>query len=165
MSTATMTGDGLAGAAGSGKASPLWSRLAVGTVRQILQRVDRAIHIGERELRYQLASKHDHPLAHSGELLFVLTELEELGLVEAELCFKLTDRGRQRLKPPDDGQRFAVMEDDSVLCGDCVAEVQRGLDSERAEVIVHAWIDPSPGTACRWCGLTANLDHGEGVGT
>ena len=163
MSTQTPSATGAA--TGPGRESSACSATPAGTVRQILRRVDRAINIGERELRYQLASKHDHPLANSTELLLVLAELEELGLVEAELCFKLTDQGRQRLKPPDDGQRFAVMEDDSVLCADCVEEVQRGLDSERAEVIVHAWIDPLPGTACRWCGLTANLDHGEGVGT
>jgi hypothetical protein len=148
----------------AGAMAPL---VAVGTLRQILQRVDRAIHIGERELRYQLEHKHDHPLAQSGELLSVLAELEELGLVEAELCFKLTDRGRQRLKPPDDGDwRFAVMEDDSVLCADCVVEVQRELPAERAEVIVHAWIEPEPGVSCRWCATTVHLDdHTEGVGS
>ena len=65
--------------------------------RQILVRVDRAIHIGERELRYQLERKDRHPLAHKAELLDVLAELEARGLVESELGFRLTVRGREVL--------------------------------------------------------------------
>ena len=65
--------------------------------RQILLRVDRAVKVGERELRYQLDRKDDHPLAHEDELLDVLADLEGLGLVEAELCFRLTADGRARL--------------------------------------------------------------------
>jgi hypothetical protein len=38
-------------------------------------RVDRAVRIGEAELRYQLDRKDDHPLARSEELLDVLAEL------------------------------------------------------------------------------------------
>jgi excisionase family DNA binding protein len=87
----------LAGKTGSGKASMLWSRLAAGTERQILVRVDRAIRIGERELRYQLDRKDNHPLANERALLDVLAELEDLGLVERELSFRLTARGRDRL--------------------------------------------------------------------
>jgi hypothetical protein len=165
MSTTTDAAGLVAGATGSGKASVLWSQPA-GTVRQILKGVDRAISIGERELRYQLDRKHDHPLADSTELLFVLAELEELGLVEAELCFRLTDRGRRLTTEPQSlagvELRFAAMEDDTVLCGDCVDEVQRGMGAERPEAIVHAWIEPAPGVCCRWCGGTVTLDeHGE----
>ena len=69
--------------------------------RQILHRVDRAVRIGERELRYQLERKDDHPLADSDELLDVLADLEALGLVEAELCFRLTAAGRERLAHDD----------------------------------------------------------------
>lgn len=65
--------------------------------RQILVRVDRAVRLGERELRYQLARKDNHPLANEPALLDVLAELEDLGLVESELCFRLTARGRDRL--------------------------------------------------------------------
>jgi hypothetical protein len=68
-----------------------------GSLRQILRRVDRAVKIGERELRYQLDRKDDHPLAHADELLDVLADLEDQGLVEAELCFRLTAEGRARL--------------------------------------------------------------------
>jgi hypothetical protein len=148
----------------AGAMAPL---VSVGTMRQILQRVDRAVHIGERELRYQLASKQDHPLAQSGELLFVLAELEELGLIEAELCFRLTDHGRQHLTQPDEreqGERFAVMQDDTVLCAECVGEISE--QSATADTLVHAWVDPSPGTCCRWCGTTAHLDaDGREVGS
>jgi len=63
----------------------------------ILLRVDRAVRVEERELRYQLQRKDQHPLAAADELLDVLAELEEQGLVESELCFRLTARGRERL--------------------------------------------------------------------
>jgi hypothetical protein len=62
--------------------------------RQVLRRVDRAVRIGERELRYQLDRKDNHPLAQADELIDVLDELEVRGLVKAELCFRLTADGR-----------------------------------------------------------------------
>jgi hypothetical protein len=65
--------------------------------RQILRRVDHAVRIGERELRYQLDRKDNHPLAHAAELLDVLAELEDQGLVERELSLRLTAEGRARL--------------------------------------------------------------------
>jgi hypothetical protein len=71
---------------------------------QILHRVDRAVLIGERELRYQLDRKDDHPLAQADELLDVLADLEQQGLVESELCFRLTPEGRTRLAVPADGR-------------------------------------------------------------
>src|SRR4051812_47488035 len=160
MSAATSSADLIAGATGSGKASVVWSRLPAGD-RQILVRVDRGgIHIGERELRYQLERKDNHPLAQADELLDVLAELEARGLLEAELCFRLTAKGRERLavQPREPARAFAVMEDDSVLCADCVQEVCRELDAARAEAIVHAWIDPGPGVCCRWCGASARLE-------
>jgi hypothetical protein len=83
-----------------GKASALWSLQAAVSAaeRQILVRVDRGgILLGERELRYQLARKDNHPLAQAPKLLDVLAELEARGLIEAELCFRLTSDGRARL--------------------------------------------------------------------
>jgi len=65
--------------------------------RQILTRVDRAICVSESELRYQLERKDTHPLARAPELLDVLAELEERGLIDSALCFRLTARGRGRL--------------------------------------------------------------------
>jgi hypothetical protein len=104
MSTATSAPVLLAGATGTGKASVLWSRLPAGTERQILVRVDRAVRIGEAELRYQLERKDDHPLAREDGLLDVLADLEALGLVEAELCFRLTPEGRERLAQDGGGR-------------------------------------------------------------
>jgi hypothetical protein len=67
--------------------------------QQILVRVDRGgILIGEGELRYQLERKDNHPLACEDELLDVLAEIEERGLIEAELCFRLTAEGRALLR-------------------------------------------------------------------
>jgi len=63
----------------------------------ILRRVDRAVRVGERELRYQLEQKDEHPLAQADELLDVLVQLEAEGLVESEWTFRLTARGRERL--------------------------------------------------------------------
>ena len=70
--------------------------------RLILVRVDRAIGIGEGELRYQLEHKHDHPIARAAELLDVLAELEACGLLVSELCFRLTAAGRVRLAELND---------------------------------------------------------------
>jgi hypothetical protein len=115
--------------------------------RQILVRVDRGgMFIGERELRYQLARKDNHPLADEDELLDVLAELEARGLIVAELCFRLTAQGRERLT--GDGERFAVREDGVVVCAKCVREAER----HGPRVIADAWIDAGPGVCCEWCG-------------
>jgi hypothetical protein len=74
------------------------------TERQILVRVDRGgILIGEGELRYQLERKDNHPLAREDELLDVLAGIEARGLLEAELCFRLTAGGCARLAELDEG--------------------------------------------------------------
>ncbi len=65
--------------------------------RQILVRVDRAIQVSESELRYQLERKDAHPLAQAPELVDVLCELEDRGLIDITLCFRLTPLGRERL--------------------------------------------------------------------
>jgi hypothetical protein len=104
MSIATGSVDVIRGATGSGKASAWWSGLPAGTERQILVRVARGgMLIGERELRYQLERKDSHPLARADELLDVLAEIEAGGLIEAELCFRLTPQGRKRLAETDAG--------------------------------------------------------------
>jgi hypothetical protein len=149
----------IAGASGTGDATVRWS--IDPTEHQILVRVDRGgIHTGQRELRYQLEHKDNHPLAQADDLLDVLADLEAQGLLEAELCFRLTATGRERLaaESQEPARAFAVMEDDSVLCADCVQEVCRERDAGRAEAIVHAWIDPGPGVCCRWCGESAPLE-------
>jgi hypothetical protein len=123
--------------------------------RQILVRVDRGgILIGERELRYQLERKDNHPLARADELLDVLADLEAQGLLEAELCFRLTAKGRERLavERQEPARAFAVMEDDSVLCADCVHEATSGGVPDRPVSTVHAWIDAGPRVRCSWCG-------------
>jgi len=97
MSTPTRSRGVTGGTTGSGKASVLWSRLPADSERQILRRITRGLLIGEGELRYQLDHKDHHPLAREDELLDVLADLEALGLVEAELCFRLTPEGRARL--------------------------------------------------------------------
>jgi hypothetical protein len=66
--------------------------------RQILVRVDRGgIRTGEGELRYQLERKDGHSLARAPELLVLLGELQDRGLIDSELSFWLTHRGRERL--------------------------------------------------------------------
>jgi hypothetical protein len=101
MSTATDCVGMVAGATGSGKGSVLWSLDPPDP--QILVRIQRGgIHIGEGELRYQLQRKDNHPLAREDELLDVLAEIEARGLLEAELCFRLTKEGGARLAELDD---------------------------------------------------------------
>jgi hypothetical protein len=95
MSTTTDAGS-IVEAAGAGE-SPVPSSIDH-TERQILVRVQRGgILIEETELRYQLERKDNHPLARADELLDVLAEIEAQGLIEAELCFRLTPEGRARL--------------------------------------------------------------------
>jgi hypothetical protein len=53
------------------------------------------------------------------------------------------------------------MEDDAVLCAECVAEAARDLPPS-AGSIVHAWIDACPGVCCGWCGAAVQLDRWEG---
>jgi hypothetical protein len=50
--------------------------------------------------------------------------------------------------------RLAVMEDDTVLCADCVDELQREHVCETAATIVHAWLASPNGETCRACGTT-----------
>jgi hypothetical protein len=49
---------------------------------------------------------------------------------------------------------LAVMEDDSVLCADCLDELQAESACETAGTIVHAWLAEPAGQACRCCGAT-----------
>jgi hypothetical protein len=46
---------------------------------------------------------------------------------------------------------FAVMEDDSVLCADCMHEAT-GDGRPPPRSLVHAWIDAGLGVYCSWCG-------------
>ena len=65
-----------------------------GLEQEILARIDRAgLHICEAELRYKL--RWDER-AH-GSLLDVLDELEQNGLIESALHFRLTEHGRAQL--------------------------------------------------------------------
>jgi hypothetical protein len=50
--------------------------------------------------------------------------------------------------------RLAVMEDDTVLCADCLDELHAETASETAATIVHAWLADPAGQACRCCGAT-----------
>jgi hypothetical protein len=67
--------------------------------QEILARIDRAgLHVCEAELRYKLRlDDQEH-----GSLLELLDELEQRGLIESALHFRLTDHGRAQL-PDDNG--------------------------------------------------------------
>jgi hypothetical protein len=49
---------------------------------------------------------------------------------------------------------LAVMEDDSVLCADCLDELRAEQVCETADTAVHAWLADPAGQACRCCGAT-----------
>jgi hypothetical protein len=69
--------------------------------QQILVRIEQGgLAICEAQLRYQLDTKDQHPLASAAELLDLLAELEDRGLIESALHFRLTARGRGAL--PED---------------------------------------------------------------
>ena len=50
--------------------------------------------------------------------------------------------------------RLAVMEDDTVLCADCLHEHQAEELPETAAAIVHAWLADPAGGEARCCGAT-----------
>jgi hypothetical protein len=49
---------------------------------------------------------------------------------------------------------LAVMEDDTVLCTDCLHELQAESVCETAATVVHAWLADPTDQACRCCGAT-----------
>ena len=49
---------------------------------------------------------------------------------------------------------LAVVEDDTVLCTDCLHEHQAEGLPETTATIVHAWLASPDGEACRCCGAT-----------
>jgi len=57
---------------------------------------------------------------------------------------------------------LAVMEDDTVLCADCVHEHQAEPMPETAATIVHAWLADPAGEVCQACGATIAAE-GTGV--
>jgi hypothetical protein len=54
---------------------------------------------------------------------------------------------------PDD-RCLAVMEDDTVLCSDCLDELHTEQAVDTAATIVHAWLAEPACQACRCCGAT-----------
>jgi len=49
---------------------------------------------------------------------------------------------------------LAVMQDDTVLCAECVHEHQAEGLPESEATIVHAWLTDPAGQACGCCGST-----------
>jgi hypothetical protein len=49
---------------------------------------------------------------------------------------------------------LAVMEDDTVLCTDCVDELRAEQACDSLATAVHAWLADPVGQACRCCGAT-----------
>jgi hypothetical protein len=47
---------------------------------------------------------------------------------------------------------LAVMEDDTVLCTDCLDELHAESVCETAATMVHAWLADSAGQECCCCG-------------
>jgi DNA-binding PadR family transcriptional regulator len=64
-----------------------------GAEQRVLARLARVLGGSERELRYQLEHKDQHPLDR-GQLLALLDELEARGLIVSALRFRLTPAGR-----------------------------------------------------------------------
>jgi hypothetical protein len=56
--------------------------------------------------------------------------------------------------------RLAVMEDDTVLCSDCIDEYRDEGLAETAATIVHAWLAHPAGQACACCGATTDSEAG-----
>jgi hypothetical protein len=58
------------------------------------------------------------------------------------------------------GVWMAVMEDDTVLCSDCLDELRDEQLCETAATIVHAWFADPAGQMCRCCGATDSSEAG-----
>lgn len=56
------------------------------------------------------------------------------------------------------GDRVALMEDDTVLCVDCLHECQGEGQPATAATLVHAGLAGPSDEACRCCGASANRD-------
>jgi hypothetical protein len=61
-------------------------------------------------------------------------------------------------RPP--AHALAVMEDDTVLCAECVHEHQGESASETGGTIVHAWLADPAGETCQACGATDDREMG-----
>jgi hypothetical protein len=57
------------------------------------------------------------------------------------------------MSPTDDQLAYAVMQDDTVLCADCVSEVCDDLQPSAATTL-HAWPAPGHEHCCSWCGAS-----------
>jgi hypothetical protein len=53
---------------------------------------------------------------------------------------------------------LALMEDETVLCTDCLAEHQAEGMPESAATIVHAWLADPAGETCSRCGATGDRE-------
>jgi hypothetical protein len=56
--------------------------------------------------------------------------------------------------------RLAVIEDDTVLCTDCLDELRAEEVCETAGTMVYAWLADPAGQACRCCGATTENEAG-----
>jgi hypothetical protein len=60
------------------------------------------------------------------------------------------------MSPTTDQPAYAVMQDDTVLCADCITQVCD--DRQPADAtLVHAWLSPDHGQTCSWCGASSEL--------
>jgi len=55
---------------------------------------------------------------------------------------------------------FAVMEDDTVLCADCVHEICDDRLPATAGTLVHAWLAEPAGHVCSSCGVLDDREEG-----
>jgi hypothetical protein len=58
------------------------------------------------------------------------------------------------MSPTIDQLAYAVMQDDMVLCGDCVTEVCDDRQPSEA-TLVHAWLAPDTAHTCSCCGASS----------
>jgi hypothetical protein len=57
------------------------------------------------------------------------------------------------MSPTDDPLVYAVMQDDAVLCADCVTGVCDDRQPSAATTL-HAWLAADPSHICSWCGAS-----------
>jgi hypothetical protein len=65
------------------------------------------------------------------------------------------------MSPATDQLAYAVMEDDTVLCADCLPEACDQRQPASAATTVHAWLAPGHDHSCSWCGINAEITTDE----
>lgn len=92
-------------------------------IARVLAQVDSGIRPELGELHYQLVERTGAPLAGGDvdDVVDLLSDLERRGLVELQLCARLTDEGKRVLAGPEEEEPRAELDETSASIVDVPA--------------------------------------------